>query len=124
MTTLHEVGIRDQQMEKPSIPNYRRHVLVCAGRKCDPDGERALVRYFREQLRVLGMLGTDVRLNRAGCLGVCCQGAIVCVYPEAVWYCRVDRQAVDRIIRSHLIGGAVVEELLFHHNEASEAGVS
>ncbi|RMH52167.1 MAG: ferredoxin [Zetaproteobacteria bacterium] len=102
--------------KKPSIPSYRRHVLLCAGKHCDPEGVRALVHYFRERLRLLGLLDTEVRLNRAGCLGVCREGAIACIYPDGVWYCRIDAAAVDRIIRHHLIGGAVVEELLFHHH--------
>ncbi len=104
-------------MDKPTLARYDRHILLCAGKKCDPEGERSLVRYLKAQLEALGMDKRQVRVNRAGCLGVCTQGAIMCVYPEAVWYCRVDQAAVDRIVREHLIGGRVVEDLLFHRNE-------
>ena len=101
---------------KPTLVDYQRHVLLCAGKHCDPGGERALWRYFKEALDRKGVGGARVRANRAGCLGVCTQGAIMCVYPEAVWYCAVDEEAVDRIIDQHLIGGEVVESLVFHRN--------
>lgn len=34
------------------------------------------------------------------------------VYPEGVWYSYVDRDDIDEIVDSHLIGGRVVERLL------------
>ncbi|MDX8408814.1 MAG: ferredoxin [Mariprofundales bacterium] len=103
-------------MMMPSLVDYQRHVLLCAGKHCDQGGERALWRYLKAALDAKGIGANRVRINRAGCLGVCTQGAIMCVYPEAVWYCRVDEDALDRIVDQHFIGGEVVESLLFHRN--------
>ena len=107
-------------VNKPTLPNYQRHVLLCAGKQCDPEGARALVRYMKDALAGLGIGPERVRVNRAGCLGVCTQGAIMCIYPEAVWYCRVDQAAVDQIIREHLLGDRIVEALRFHHNRFAQ----
>jgi len=107
---------RHQQTEKPAIVQYQRHVLLCAGKSCSDNESRRLLCYMKATLKSLGMGKDQVRVNRAGCLGVCNEGAIMCVYPEAVWYCRVDQAAVDRIIKEHLIGGSVVEDLQFHRN--------
>ena len=51
--------------------------------------------------------------SKVDCLRVCEQGPIAVVYPEGAWYRLVDEDAVDRIIEEHLIGGVIVEDLLF-----------
>ncbi|MDQ6963288.1 MAG: ferredoxin [Mariprofundales bacterium] len=107
--------------QRPSIANYQRHAILCAGRCCDEEGSRSLLHYMKDLLRSLGVGVDRVRLNRAGCLGVCREGAIMLVYPEAVWYCGVDQAGVDRIVREHLLGGEVVEDLLFHRNQFDQS---
>jgi len=108
---------------RPTIHHYQRHVLLCSGKKCDHNESRALIRYMKGVLKSMEIGSDRVRVNRAGCLGVCKQGAIMCVYPEAVWYCNVDQEAVDRIIHQHLIGNVVVTDLLFHHNQFNDPEV-
>jgi (2Fe-2S) ferredoxin len=41
----------------------------------------------------------------------CDRGPVIVVYPEATWYTYVDREDVDEIIESHLIGGNPVDRL-------------
>ena len=41
------------------------------------------------------------------------QGPLCVVYPEGVWYARVDEKAALRIVEEHLEKGEVVEELVF-----------
>jgi len=119
------VTVDNGELKNPSIDQYQRHVLLCAGKCCDKncakDGDRTLVRYMKSALKSLGIGSDQIRVNRAGCLGVCSVGAIMCVYPEAVWYCGVDQAAVDRIIKEHLLEGVVVTDLLFHRNEFNQS---
>jgi len=103
-------------MSKPKIEPYRLHVMICCGNKCEPDGSRELVSYMKSQVLKAGL--DDVRVNRAGCLGVCMQGPIMVVHPEGVWYCNLNQENVDRIIEEHFKSGRVVEDLVFHQNEA------
>lgn len=56
-------------------------------------------------------LGASVRVQKAGCLDVCEQGAAVVVYPEGVWYGAVTSRDVDEIVSKHLVGGVPVERL-------------
>ncbi len=99
-------------MEKPEIEAYRYHAVLCCGTKCEPDGSRELVNYMKSRLLDQGM--SDIRVNRAGCLGVCVQGPIMVVYPGGIWYCNLNQENVDRIIEEHLKSGRVVEDLVFH----------
>jgi (2Fe-2S) ferredoxin len=47
---------------------------------------------------------------------MCADGPIVVVYPEGAWYQNVDPAAVERIVREHVVGGRVVEDLCFARN--------
>ncbi|MFM6691429.1 MAG: (2Fe-2S) ferredoxin domain-containing protein, partial [Microcystis panniformis] len=51
--------------------------------------------------------------TKANCLRVCSQGPILLVYPEGVWYGRVNKEAIERIIQEHLIGNQIVTEYAF-----------
>lgn len=103
-------------MTKPEIEPYRLHAVLCCGNKCTEE-DRSLLNYLKSQLTELGV--DDVRVNRAGCLGVCVQGPIMVVHPEGVWYCNLNIKNIDRIIEEHFIGGDVVGELAFYQGADS-----
>jgi (2Fe-2S) ferredoxin len=108
-------------MSKPEIENYQYHAILCCGSKCGPEGDRSLLQYMKSKLLELGMNG--VRVNRAGCLGVCVQGPIMVVYPGGVWYCNLNRENADRIIEEHFKQGRIVKELVFHQAETAVEGL-
>ncbi len=85
----------------PAIAPYRYHALLCAGKNCTTGLN--LVKYLRARLQEEGLdQGSNhVRVNRAGCLGICTQGPIMVVYPEGVWYAALDEVVIDRIIERH-----------------------
>ena len=102
--------------DKPVIEPYRRHVMLCCGKKCEPEEDRSLLQYLKQRIAEEGLeSGEDaVRANRAGCLGVCQQGPIMVVHPEGVWYCNLNRENIDQIVEKHFKQGKIVEALTFH----------
>lgn len=48
--------------------------------------------------------------SKVNCLQVCSEGPIAVVYPEGVWYKKVDVPALEEILHEHVIGGRVVEK--------------
>jgi (2Fe-2S) ferredoxin len=55
-----------------------------------------------------------VKSSRVGCLGACGCDPVMCVQSDGVWYFGVTQADLDRVIAEHLVGGRVVDDLVFH----------
>ena len=100
------------------MSHFQRHVFFCLNERPAPDPcctnhqSAEMQAYAKERVKKLGISGKGkVRINKAGCLDRCDEGPCMVVYPEAVWYTFVDREDIDEIVESHLVGGKVVERL-------------
>lgn len=100
------------------MPQFEHHIFVCCNQRepghprgcCDPDGGEALRDAFKKELAKRG-LGPTVRANKAGCLDQCELGPTVVIYPQQIWYGRVQLSDVGRIIDETVVGGRIVEDL-------------
>lgn len=98
-------------------PYYEKHLFFCArersgGDSCLSKKTKKAQEYAADLIRELGLKGKGkVRINQTGCLGRCEEGPVLVVYPEGVWYSYKNQQDVEEIIRSHIVGGQVVERL-------------
>ncbi|MCP2731098.1 (2Fe-2S) ferredoxin domain-containing protein [Limnofasciculus baicalensis] len=105
------------------INQIQRHVFICADQTkpicCLKEAGIEAWSYLKKRLKELKLdLPTTDRAScifrtKANCLRICANGPIMVVYPDGVWYCRVTPDAIERIIRQHLIGNKVVEEYAF-----------
>ncbi|MDX8397078.1 MAG: NAD(P)H-dependent oxidoreductase subunit E [Mariprofundaceae bacterium] len=101
-------------MSKLTIEPYKRHAVMCTGKSC---GENMpLLKSLKAKVADAGLdVGEDaVRVNRAGCLGVCKQGPIMVVHPEGVWYSDLDEAKLDRIVKEHFKSDKPVKDCAFH----------
>ena len=97
---------------------FKHHVFFCSNQRepgetcCNAHGAAEMRGYAKDRIKALGLSGKgQVRVNNAGCLDRCEEGPVLVVYPEAVWYTYIDRDDIDEVIDSHLVGGKVVERL-------------
>ncbi len=108
---------------KPSMPDYKRFVLVCVGSSCTAHGEgQALYNELKNKLKQLGLDQGESRIHRSGatCLGLCKSGPLLCVQPDGVWYYGIDGNKLDKIIEQHLIAGTPVDEWVYHQGPVVE----
>ena len=97
---------------------FERHLFVCQNRRrpghpkgcCGEKGAIEALDRLKQLAFEAGLKGR-VRINSAGCLGLCATGLTVVVYPEAVWYGSVTPGDADEIFHEHVIHGRPVERL-------------
>ena len=90
----------------------KRAVVLCGGTGC-LSSNSAEIRMKFERLVEENGLSDKVTVNQVGCFGFCSQGPFVKIYPEDTLYRLVKIEDVEEIVEKDLIGGEVVERLLY-----------
>ena len=103
-------------------PTHRR-VIVCAGTGCVASGAWEVYRAFNEQISAAGIPvttefkpeteGHGLAITKSGCQGFCQMGPLVTLLPENILYTRVKAADVAEIVAKTVVGGEVVERLLY-----------
>ena len=70
-----------------------------------------LFQHLAQSLMQKGIIGT-VQPIRSACLNRCNVGPVMLVEPGHTMYAGLNKDAIDRIIEEHIIGGNVVEEFV------------
>ena len=98
--------------DKLTGKNGKRAVVLCGGTGCLSSNSADIRKKFEELVKEKG-LADKVTVNQVGCFGFCSQGPFVKIYPEDTLYRLVKIEDVDEIVEKDLIGGEVVERLLY-----------
>ena len=98
---------------------YRSHVLVCGGTGCTSSGSKQIIQTLKDELKK-NKLQNEVAVVKTGCHGLCAEGPVMIVYPEAVFYSRVRPEDVEEIVSEHLLKGRIVERLVYHEAQTPE----
>ncbi|MBR2906711.1 MAG: 4Fe-4S binding protein [Clostridia bacterium] len=91
---------------------HKRAILLCGGTGC-LSSNSADIKAKIEKLLVEKNLTDRVSVNLVGCFGFCSQGPFVKIYPEDTLYRLVKVDDVEEIIEKDIIGGEIVERLLY-----------
>ncbi|MHB1034878.1 MAG: NADH-ubiquinone oxidoreductase-F iron-sulfur binding region domain-containing protein [Pirellulales bacterium] len=113
---LAEYRARVLAARDPMQPRVR----VCIGTGCTAKGARGVLEGFRN---LIARESHDVVVEAkcTGCHGFCERGPIVVVDPGNVFYQGVKPEDVPEILAESVLGGKVVERLLYHDGLAKPA---
>lgn len=95
------------------MPKPKTHFFVCINQRpqghprgcCADMGAMDALTALGQKLQASQKFDSVMVSAVRSCLGPCAQGPIVVVYPDNVWYGRVNREAAERIFDSHVNEG-------------------
>jgi (2Fe-2S) ferredoxin/predicted O-methyltransferase YrrM len=102
------------------------HLFVCTQQKpegvpsCPANGSIAFLNELDREIQACGF-GGDVQVTTCGCMGLCEEGPVMVVYPEGVWYRRVQASDIPEIVGQHLLEGKPVDRLIWNDAFAMKA---
>lgn len=97
---------------KLSGTNGKRAIVLCGGTGCLSSNSEEIRKKFEAVIEEKG-LSDKVTVNQVGCFGFCSQGPFVKIYPEDTLYRLVKIDDVEEIVEKDVVGGEVVERLLY-----------
>ena len=90
----------------------KRHIVLCGGTGCLSSRSAEIKDRFEVILDRMGV-ADKATVNLVGCFGFCSIGPFVKIYPEDTLYRLVTIEDVEEIVEKDIIGGEVVERLLY-----------
>ena len=97
----------------------KRHIVLCGGTGCLSNHSKEIAEKFCEVLEAKGV-ADKATVNQVGCFGFCSQGPFVKIYPEDTLYRLVKIEDVEEIVEKDIIGGEIVERLLYEDPATGE----
>ena len=91
---------------------FRSYALVCGGTGCTSSNSPKIIEELEKEIQAVG-LADEVKVVKTGCFGLCALGPIMIVYPEGVFYSRVQPEWIKEIVDEHLLKGRVVKKYLY-----------
>jgi (2Fe-2S) ferredoxin len=102
---------------------YTKHVFICTNQRpagarpsCGESHGLELVAAFKKLIKDRG-LNTEIRAQKAGCLEACEAGPSIVIYPDGVFYSRVQLSDVEEIVIEHLENNKPVKRLVMNFDE-------
>ena len=88
------------------------YLMICGGGGCVASGALKLEEECNRLIKEKG-LEEKVAVRKVGCFGLCSQGPFIRVFPKDVLYRLVKQGDIEEIIEKDVIGGEIVERLLY-----------
>ena len=106
---------------KQAAADCKTRIIVCAGTGCIAGGSMKTFDRFQEVIQKRGLSVSvfleeekgDNALVKSGCQGFCQMGPLVTIEPHGILYNKVQPTDVEEIVDKTLIGGELVDRLLY-----------
>ena len=109
-------SISQLEKTKTALANKRNSskacITVCKGTGCSASGGASVADEFKAEIKKR-KLTNKVSVRTTGCHGFCEQGPLVVLHPKGVFYNKVSSDDVSEIISKTVVGGEVIERLLY-----------
>ena len=102
----------DEATTNPFARTSEYRVHLCFGPNCSPRGSRALLPILEEAVRRAG-IEDRIEIIATSCRNRCDYGPSMNVYPGPVFYNNLTPEAIEEIVREHLVGGRPVARWFF-----------
>lgn len=102
-----------------NLKGTKHHVLICNGSSCMRKGGEEATQAIRNEVKYQNLEET-IHTTRTRCNGRCKDAPVAIVYPEGVWYKAVTPEAGSKIVKQHLLGGKVLEDLVIYSYDNDE----
>lgn len=115
---IKEKNIAKILLRKKITADATREIFICSNTGCQSTGCRSVFSVFENKIKEHGL--KDVKVTYGGCLGPCGLGPNMIIYPEEVFYNKVDAKGAELIFDNHILKGEPVVDYLFDKNEANK----
>jgi NADH:ubiquinone oxidoreductase subunit F (NADH-binding)/(2Fe-2S) ferredoxin/NAD-dependent dihydropyrimidine dehydrogenase PreA subunit len=95
-------------------------ITVCGGTGCRVYGSEKVWQAFHDELTHVAPQPVLHALRHTGCHGFCEKGPLVVIRPQGIFYTHVKVEDVPEIVAETIIGGKVVERLLYADPESGD----
>ena len=89
-----------------------RSVMVCGGTGCTSSDANKIIAALNQEVSNHG-IQDHVEVVRTGCFGLCELGPVVIVYPEGIFYSRVEVKDISNLVEQHLLNGKPYEKKIY-----------
>ena len=93
-----------------TAPRWRVH--LCFGPNCSPRGSQALMPVLQQAIAAAG-IASEVEVIASTCRNRCDYGPSMNVYPGPTFYNELTSEAIEEIVREHLVAGRPVPRWFF-----------
>jgi len=121
LTSIQDLEIFREQIERKRDPKIKE-IAICAGTGCLGLGGGKVIEAFKIELANQG-IDKEIRIKETGCPGFCEKGTLVVIYPQGIFYIKVQPEDVPEIVEETLIKGGIVERLLYSDASTGQKAV-
>ncbi len=111
-TTENLKQFKEKISSELTIKEGEFRCMVCAGTGCVSCNSLKVRERLEAELKVCG-LSEKVKVVITGCNGFCAEGPIMVVYPEGIFYKKLNPEEIPFLVEEHFLKGRPVEKFLY-----------
>ncbi len=118
LQSLKELNsLQTKLKEERSVSN--KIIAICGGTGCRASNSQQVKEALKEELKKHD-LESKIVIKETGCHGLCEKGPIMIIRPEDIFYQTVQPKHVPEIVEKTLIGGEMIQSILYRDLQTKE----